>query len=124
MIVKESKLVFELGFSLSAKDATVVFTGLRAFDERSYVVCRMVVMSKLLGQISKSRYVWLPVVDGSVDGKRCMPVFNRSTRPYTFPETTFSELSRRFLVSDSWMLVPYDFKASSLRTSDDYYRFR
>lgn len=95
MIVKESKLVFELAFTLDASPRPVL-TRVRAFDERSYVVCRMLLETKCFGQLSKSRFIWIPIID-SREQHKAVPVYRREKGRYAFCEASFNQLTRRYI---------------------------
>jgi hypothetical protein len=99
--VKTSKLVFELAFTLGAS-LRPVLTRARVFDEKTYYVARMLVEAKLFGQIAKSRYLWVPYLDGR-EQHRVIPVFQNKKGRQTWCETSFDTLVRRYLFEQGWL---------------------
>jgi hypothetical protein len=95
MIVKASKLVFELAFTLTTAPRPIL-TRIRVFDERSYIVSRMMLEAKCLGQLSKSRFIWIPMIDGR-EQHRAVPVYRREKGRYVFCEASFNQLTRRYI---------------------------
>jgi len=101
MNVKTSKLVFELAFTLAASPRPVL-TRARVFDEKTYYVCRMLVESKLYGQIGKSRYLWVPYLDDREQFK-ALPVFKKERGRFAWCETSYDSLVRRYLFEQGWL---------------------
>lgn len=101
MNVKTSKLVFELAFTLGSSPRPVL-TRARVFDEKTYYVARMLVESKIFGQIGKPRYLWIPYLDGREQFK-ALPVFEKVKGRHAWCETSFDTLVRRYLFVQGWL---------------------
>lgn len=117
MKVRTSKLVFELGFRSPVNPTLFSSTGARVFDEKTYYVARLLIQAKMWGQLSRSRFLWLPVVDGERLLHGAISVMVRVGNSIQYGEDSFANLQRRWfasgnesdgikLILSEWELVP------------------